>query len=268
MKTDALFYELFRTDPRSLFDLTNLDIEGEYAFESITVKTTEKRLDGFFKRTDGLGPIIFLEVQGYNDPEIYWRSFREVSTWYEQTGSDAPFVLIVLFIDKKYRPKKCPLRSAPPNRIIRLTLEDCLKSLGDTAGALTVLKPFGLSDREKLSEAAAGWKNEIDSLNLPEHKTEKLTELLEYVILQCFPKLSLKEIRKMIQLTPLEETVAGQELIQIGLEKGREEGELIGKIHMAQRFMKRSLTPKKRLLQKSTEDLKMILKKLETDLGN
>ena len=59
MKTDALFYELFRLDPHSLFELVQLDVKGEYAFESITVKTTEKRFDGFFKRTDGKGPNIF-----------------------------------------------------------------------------------------------------------------------------------------------------------------------------------------------------------------
>ncbi len=46
MKTDALFYELFRTDPRSLFELVQLDTEGEYVFESVTVKHLEKRLDG------------------------------------------------------------------------------------------------------------------------------------------------------------------------------------------------------------------------------
>ncbi|MCP4105628.1 MAG: hypothetical protein GY749_08845 [Desulfobacteraceae bacterium] len=68
----------------------------------------------------------------------------------------------------------------------------------------------------------------------------------------------------MIQLTPLEETVAGQKLIQIGVEKG----ELIGEIHMAQRFLKRSLTPKKSLLQKNAKYLKMILKQLETELDN
>ncbi len=72
----------------------------------------------------------------------------------------------------------------------------------------------------------------------------------------------------MIQLTPLEETVAGQELIQLGVEKGIEKGELIGKIHMGQRFLKRSLTPKKSLLQKNAKDLKMILKQLEAELGN
>ena len=53
MKTDALFYELFQIDPRSLFRLAQLEVEGEYIFESITVKTTEKRFDGFCKRTDG-----------------------------------------------------------------------------------------------------------------------------------------------------------------------------------------------------------------------
>jgi hypothetical protein len=42
-QTDALFYKLFR--------LVLLRPKGKYAFESITVKTTEKRFDGFLKRT-------------------------------------------------------------------------------------------------------------------------------------------------------------------------------------------------------------------------
>ncbi len=220
MKTDSLFYELFRIEPRSLFELAGLDIEGEYAFESITVKTTEKRFDGFFVRKDGMGPNVFLEIQGYDDPAIYWRSFREVSTWYEQTKSDVSFILIILFTDKKYKPEKCPLKCDAPNMMLLVTLEEALKSVGERAGFLTVLKPFSLSGKEKLPEAAVRWKKEIDSLYLPEYKTEKLTELLEYVILQCFPKLSLKEIKNMIQLTPLEKTAAGQELIQIGVKQG------------------------------------------------
>ncbi len=43
MKTDTLFYELFKLDPQSLIQLVDLDVKGEYIFESITVKTTEKR---------------------------------------------------------------------------------------------------------------------------------------------------------------------------------------------------------------------------------
>ncbi len=64
MKTDALFYQVFQFDPQALFQLLQLPVEGEYTYESITIKTTEKRMDGFFKRIDGEGPNVFLEVQG------------------------------------------------------------------------------------------------------------------------------------------------------------------------------------------------------------
>ena len=49
MKTDALFYKLFRISPRSLFRLVGMRPRGRYAFESITVKTREKRFDGFLE---------------------------------------------------------------------------------------------------------------------------------------------------------------------------------------------------------------------------
>ena len=117
MKTDSLFYELFKLHPGSLFELAGLEADGEYVFESITVKTTEKRMDGFFRRTDGSGADIFLEVQGYDDSSIYWRLFREISTYYEQSGSNQPFTAVILFIDKKYDPDNSPVTDfKPPNR--------------------------------------------------------------------------------------------------------------------------------------------------------
>jgi len=75
----------------------------------------------------------------------------------------------------------------------------------------------------------------------------------------------------MVQLIPLEETVAGKELIQMGedkgIEKGLEKGELIGKIQMAQRFLKRPVTPKPVLKEESIESLQMILERLESELS-
>ena len=287
MKTDALFYKLFRLAPRSLFRLVRLKMEGQYVFESITVKTTEKRFDGFLKRTDGEGPNIFLEIQGYEDTMIYWRSFREVCIWHEDNRIDKPFILIILFTDKKYDPDNCRLSCRPPCRLIRKNLADCLKTAGKKADVLTVLKSLVLSDRkkdrEKLPELVPQWEEDIRSLELPQDETRELTELLLYAILQRFRKLTLKEVKKMIQLTPLDQTVAGQELIQMGMErglerglergiergieKGVEKGELIGKIRMAQRFLKRRLTPKKRLLQKNADELRATLKKLESALS-
>jgi len=279
MKTDSLFYELFKLHPACLFELAGLEADGEYVFESITVKSTEKRMDGFFRSTDGSGQNIFLEVQGYDDEAIYWRFLREISVYYELTEKRLPFVAIILFIDKKYDPKNCPVKFVPPNRLIRLYLPKCLKALGDRASPLTVLKPIVLSDKEKLPEAVPKWKTEIDSMKLPESTNKVLIELLENAILSRFPKMTLKELQKMIQLTPLDKTVAGQELIMMGIEQGRTEGriegrtegriegELIGKIHATQRFLNRSITPKKKLLSQSIKELKATLKQLEALLN-
>ncbi|QTA93286.1 DUF2887 [Desulfonema magnum] len=286
MKTDALFYKLFRIAPRSLFRLVRLKLDGDYAFESITVKTTEKRFDGFMKPKDGKGPNVFVEIQGYDDNTIYWRSFREVCAWYEENDSDRPFILIILFTDEKYDPDNRMLSCRPPCRLIRKNLADCLKGIGKKAGVLTVLKPLMLSDRkkdrERLPELVPQWEEAIRSLELPEHETNELTELLLYAVVQRFRKLTLKEVEKMIQLTPLDQTVAGQELIQIGVEigeekgreegrekgreEGREEGELIGRIQTMQQFLKRPVMSKKKLFDKNISELKSVLKKLESEL--
>ncbi len=267
MKTDALFYELFQLEPQSLFDLVCLNMEGEYIFESITVKTTEKRFDGFLKRIDNQGPNVFLEIQGYDDPGIYWRLFREVCTWHEQSKSIAPFIAIVLFMDVKYAPEQCPLNVVSPHQFFQFNLSDCLKALGNKAGPLTVLKPLILENKNHLSEFVPKWKAEIDSLNSPEEKANLLEELLEYAILQRFPQLTLKEVQKMIQLTPLDKTVAGQELILFGVKKGKEEGlkkgELIGEIRTLQRILKYSQSSTTELARKTLKELRALLKQLK-----
>jgi len=279
MKTDSLFYELFKAHPASLFELAGLEADGEYVFESITVKSTEKRMDGFFRSTDGSGADIFLEVQGYDDRKIYWRLFREISTRYEQTDDEREFIAVVLFVDKKYDPENCPVKKfTPPNRLIRLYLPKCLKAIGDKTGPLTVLKPLVLPDKERLPEAVPKWKSEIDSLKLSESTEKLLIDLLENAIISRFPKMTFEEIQKMIHYTPIEKTVVGQELIMMGriegrtegfekgIEKGVQKGEIIGKIHLAQRLLKRPVTPKKKFLEKSPKELRAILKKLEIEL--
>jgi len=275
MKTDALFYELFRLSPASLFELVRLDIKDEYIFESITVKTTEKRFDGFLKSKDGQGPHIFLEIQGYDDPVIYWRLFREISTWYEQNDSKTPFIAIALFIDKKYDPGEPFLTCVHPCRLIRCDLYECLKVLGDRAGILTVLKPLVYKSKENLPEHVCRWYDEIGSLSLPDDKYVIVKNLLEYAILQRIPKISLKELRKMIQLTPLEEITAVKELLHIketeamlagekkGEKRGEKKGELIGTINTLQRVMRLTLTPRELLTKQTTEQLQTILAKLE-----
>lgn len=277
MKTDELLYELFKIDPKSLFRLVRLELEGEYTFESITLKTTEKRIDGFLKRTDDVGPNVFVEFQGWDDDKIYWRSFREVCAFYEEAERVVPFVLIIVFLDQKYDPGNPPITQVEsPNQFFRMNLIDALDAVKQIPGILTVLKPLVSTQRE-IKECMQEWKAEIVSLPLPDEKIHKIIELLEFAIWQRLPNLSRKEIQVMIQLTPLEETVAGKELIQIGEKrgvkkgeikgekKGLNKGEVIGEIRAIQRMLKLPVSPKKVLEKKGMTTLRKMLQYLNAE---
>lgn len=279
MKTDELFYELFTIDPHSLFRLVQLDLEGEYTFESLTIKTTEKRLDGLCRRTDGPGPNGFVEIQGYEDPTFYWRAWRELATYYEQTNDPNPFVLIVVFLDEKYDPQNCPIEQvAWPHQFIRVNLKPCLEAVGEHAGALTVLKPLLCTRKTQVMTEIHAWKAEIRSLSLPAHQIQTLLELLEYLIIQRFPTMSRQEVETMLQLTPLEETTIGRELKHLWTAEGRQEGrqegekkgltkgELIGEIRLAQKILHQPISSKQSLAKKSLKDLKAIFRELEAEL--
>ena len=71
----------------------------------------------------------------------------------------------------------------------------------------------------------------------------------------------------MLGLTPLEKTLAGQELIQIGKDEGRkegrQEGKLIGEIQLIQRLLKLPVSSEEELIQNSIETLEALLQQLE-----
>jgi hypothetical protein len=62
---------------------------------------------------------------------------------------------------------------------------------------------------------------------------------------------------------PLEQTVAGKELIQIGRQEGRHEGKLIGKIQLMQRLLKKPVSSEEELYQLSDDALERLLGQLE-----
>ena len=87
----------------------------------------------------------------------------------------------------------------------------------------------------------------------------------------------------MIELTPLEETVAVKQLIDQGLQKGMEKGiekgmekgmakgmakgQFIGQIQLIQLLLKRPQTPTESLVVLDVEELRDMLAKLETELS-
>lgn len=262
MQTDSIFYEVFRFDPQSLPLLLQLKLEGRYEFESITVKTTEKRFDGFLRRIDGNRPYLFIEVQGYLDPKIYWKLYREICTFYEQRNDSTPFIAVVLFLDESFDPGEFSVTCLTPCQLLRANLIECLTKLEGTASALTALKPLALKTRDQAVAAAPQWKAEIKVLNLSESREKYLIDLLINVLTQKFNELTEEEINAMLHLTPLDQTTAGKQIYGRGLGHGA----LMGKIQVAQKILRQPITSEDELLTKSSDELKRILQDLESKL--
>jgi len=272
MKTDEFFYTIFKKQPHLLFDLAGIPRLDDYAFESVAVKHLEKRLDGVLRPRRGDGPTVFVEFQGYPDRAIYWRSFRQVATWYEQNPDDrSRFLLLLVFLDPSLDPGPPPTLPVPDDALVRVHLPEELRRLrrGDgevSRTPLVVLEPLVVETLDELRRRSELWCAVLNDLKLSAEDRTFWLERLEYAVVQRFPSLTLQEIRTMLQLTPLEETVAGKQLIAIGreqgikqgVEQGMARGELMGEIRMCQRILHLPVSSRETLMSLSMDRLRAL----------
>ena len=209
MHTDQWFYELFRRFPEQIFRLAGLTVQGTWHLESVTVKTTEKRIDALLVRLDQPDMLVFVEFQGWNDRAIYYRLYREIMTWYESSpGGDQPFLALVLFLDPETDPGNPPVAPTPPNRFMKLYLEEALGLLGEDPGPLVVFRPLVVPDLETARREAPEWRRTLERLNLSASDATFLRDHLVDILMRRFKDLPLEEVTAMIELAPLHETRA------------------------------------------------------------
>ncbi len=77
MKTDHIFYKIFKELPKTFFELWGESPAqaNNYRFDSVELKQTYFRIDGVFLPDDTEKPVYFTEVQFQKDPKIYLRLF-------------------------------------------------------------------------------------------------------------------------------------------------------------------------------------------------
>jgi predicted transposase YdaD len=219
MRTDALFYELFQTAPQTFFELLQIVPTCAYRFESITVKASEKRIDGVIEPTDEQQPVYFLEVQAFPDDTIYWRTLREVATYFEQRPArNDNWQAVVLWLNKEDDPglrTLKPLTYKPASRLISADLIKLLKKLPETSLVLNVLRPLLAKSEREVRKHVVQWVTNIrQTPNLDPQTEEKLVAILSQLIEQKFRSLSYKELAAMLRLTPLRETASVQEVLK------------------------------------------------------
>ncbi len=139
MKTDTLFYELFQAAPQTFFELLQITPPCPYRFESVTIKATEKRIDGILEPEQASETIYFVEVQAFPDPSIYWRVMWEVAAYFKQRPDrcENEWQAVVFWLDINDDPGFGTLTGTP--RLSSSGLPVLLQQLADEALSLNVL---------------------------------------------------------------------------------------------------------------------------------
>jgi predicted transposase YdaD len=169
--------------------------------------------------TDEQQPVYFLEVQAFPDDTIYWRTLREVATYFEQRPArNDNWQAVVLWLNKEDDPglrTLKPLTYKPASRLISADLIKLLKKLPETSLVLNVLRPLLAKSEREVRKHVVQWVTNIrQTPNLDPQTEEKLVAILSQLIEQKFRSLSYKELAAMLRLTPLRETASVQEVLK------------------------------------------------------
>lgn len=222
MKSDSILFEFFHAYPHELLRLLKLERPGRWSYHSITLKQTERRVDGMLERQDAPDDPIFVEFQGYRDERIHWRVTQEICLWYLgqpwKKVRRRSFTGYVIFLDESFNPGEAPFKAQAPHRLVCTTLKAVLEGLKDP-GALVVLEPLILESPEELQERLPKYRAEVERLNLTPDAHKLMLEQLTCAILSRFTGLNRKEVEGMITISPLRESLAVREC----MDEAREE---------------------------------------------
>ncbi len=210
MKTDAIFYELFKQFPLIFFELIGKPETNPNAYEFTTPEIKQRgfRLDGVFSTLENFSneALYFVEVQFYKDEEFYDRLFTGIFLYFsEYQPPNLDWCAIVIY-DTRSRESEYPQRY----RALREPHLRCvyLDEIGDTGSeslGLGIVKLIVESEkqaREFGKQLVSKVREELTDAIIQ----EKVLEFIETIFVYKFPNLSREEIEAMLNLNLLRET--------------------------------------------------------------
>jgi predicted transposase/invertase (TIGR01784 family) len=224
MKTDKLFYRIFLSQPSLIAELlSDIPDDCEFEYSAPVIKEKEIRLDGLLTPLGDCPnlPIIFLEAQMQRDSEFYSRYFAGLFVYLHQYKITRPWRgLLILNTHNQDLGSEETYQELLSDRVQRLYLQDLLTQ-ENLSPNLALLKLIVTPETEALNQAK-------QILNSTETETEfrlKL-DLIEAILVNKFPKLTIEEIQKMLNLREADVTQTRfyQEVLQIGRREGQEQG--------------------------------------------
>jgi predicted transposase YdaD len=250
MKTDKLFYRIFLSQPALISELLpDIPANCEFDYSAPVVKETELRLDGLLTplSADQNLPLVFLEAQMQSDPDFYERFFAGLFLYLRQYKVTRPWRGLLILRHRSHDlGHRVPYQILLDTWVQRLYLEDLLP-LTDLSPNLALLRLLVIPDQEASSVAQSILRN---SNTQAEFRLR--LDLVEAILINKFPQLSIEEVRQMLNLkeADLTQTRFYQEVLQIGRQEGlQQEIDLVlrllsrrcGKLLIAQQDQVRSL---------------------------
>jgi predicted transposase/invertase (TIGR01784 family) len=232
MKTDAIFYEIFKEFPNIFFEIigkpdTNTNI---YEFIAPEIKQKSFRLDGVFSPLEEFTneALYFIEVQFYKDEEFYDRLFTSIFLYFTQYQPPNPDWFAIVIYDKRSNERTYPqrYRSLLEPHLRRFYLDE-LDDVPDDSLGMGIVR-LVVESENKAGELAKTLINKAKETLTDTLTQRKVLEFIETIVVYKFPNLSREEIETMLNLNLLKETRVYQE----AKAEGKEEGKLEIKLQM------------------------------------
>ncbi|MFM6342509.1 MAG: DUF2887 domain-containing protein, partial [Dolichospermum sp.] len=236
---DKLFYRIFLNQPGLLAELLpGIPPDCQFDYSAPVIKEQEFRHDGILTpvENDPNLPLVFLEAQMQPDTDFYGRYFAEIYLYLKQYKIIRPWRGLLILKSRRHDlGSEIPYQYQLDNQVRRLYLQDLLHQ-NPLSPNLALLQLIILP-KAKTVQAA---QNLLESSKGQVEFRQKL-DLVEAILVNKFPNLSLEEILKMLDLktADITQTRFYRDVFQLGRQegeqKGRQEGEQKGKLEGEQK---------------------------------
>lgn len=242
MKTDVIFYSIFKEFPEIFFELIEVDrSEAElYQFTSPEIKQLALRQDGLFlpKVKNSDKPFYLLEVQFQPDDTFYYRLFAELFVYLRQYQPPHPWQIVVIYPSRTTERVQTrhfgALLDLPQVRRIYL---DELKEADEGSLGIRVVK-LVVAPIQEAGEQAKALVSKVREQLADETIQQQLISLIETIVVYKLPQKSREEIEVMLGLSELKQTRFYQEVH----EEGKIEGKVEGKLEAVSRLLQLGLS--------------------------
>ena len=216
METDKIYYQILLLFPSLVPEIAQVDPATRFTFSAPVVKALEKRVDGLLlpDSNDPAQPIVFVEAQMQPDPGLYRRMLNQLGSYLHQYNEARPWKAVVIYPDRQTERLAQPQVMAALN-LTRIYLNETEEQ--DSEG-WDCLRLIGI-DREQVPDRAASLVSRVRANDELGSSRLEVIQLITSIVARRFPELSDKEIRRMVNLVPLEQTRSYQE----GRQEGQEE---------------------------------------------